>query len=81
MIRDRILNAWLERARAGVADSPEGHCADLADVVIGILSWILRPSGRGGNGTPAERGRESRSAVTADRRLPACHREAYQKAR
>jgi hypothetical protein len=31
--------------------------------VIRFLPWILRPSGRGGNGTPAEQGRNSRSAV------------------
>ncbi|WP_233605890.1 hypothetical protein [Micromonospora sp. Llam0] len=38
--------------------------------VIGFLPWILRRCGRGGNGTPAEQGRESRSAARADRRPP-----------
>lgn len=37
-IRDKLLARFLERARDGVADSPEGHCADLADQVMGLFT-------------------------------------------
>jgi hypothetical protein len=42
--------------------------------VIGFLSWI---SGRGGNGTPAEQGRDSRSAAKAGGRSPGCLRNVH----
>ncbi|WP_123602111.1 cation:proton antiporter [Micromonospora sp. Llam0] len=47
-----------------------GRLGRLLLPVIRVLPWILRPSGRGGNGTPAEQGRQSRSAAKADRRPP-----------
>lgn len=37
-IRDKLLARFLERARDGVADSPEGHCADLADQVMDLFT-------------------------------------------
>ncbi|MFG2045700.1 hypothetical protein [Dactylosporangium sp. NPDC048998] len=44
---------------------------------IGFLPWRPPPSGGGGNGTPADQGRDSRFAARADRRPPACHRKAH----
>ncbi|MFV2097022.1 helix-turn-helix domain-containing protein [Micromonospora sp. LOL_013] len=50
-----------------------GGAAALSVCVIGALPWIRRRSGRGGNGTPAEQDRESRSAARADRRPSTRH--------
>lgn len=50
VVRDAIAEVmaarWRERARAGVQDSPEGHCADLADVALGLFevgeeTWLI----------------------------------------
>jgi hypothetical protein len=38
MVADKLLTRFLERARANVADSPEGHCADLADQVMELFT-------------------------------------------
>lgn len=38
MLADKLLARFLERARDGVADSPEGHCADLADQVMELFT-------------------------------------------
>ncbi|GIH20186.1 hypothetical protein Raf01_83580 [Rugosimonospora africana] len=47
-------------ARAGIPVASPGSSADAGmGVVIGFLPWILRPSGRGGIGTPAQQGRGS----------------------
>lgn len=37
-IRDKLLARFIERARDGVADSPEGHCADFADQVMELFT-------------------------------------------
>jgi hypothetical protein len=46
VLRDRLAvvmaQRWRERAQACVEDSPEGHCADLAEVVLGLFREVER---------------------------------------
>jgi hypothetical protein len=43
-VAERMTTRWRERARSGVEDTPEGHCVDLANMVVGLLGELAAES-------------------------------------